>query len=293
VTEPVPSTVTKAYPQRGPLQQFRFVDSTAFICFRCGESKKSKLITVYNRDWSKKLCNGCYGRLLSLYEIKAGTAADDQRAEELAASLVSSVAFDDQRQAEQLFKTSERRAEHLSAEGLRFVATAEHVAGQLDAAPQLEWSPAVIGLCKAVEAEIVGRIIRPLSTYASREDLSDDKRDPDVGRMALFCSDPSRKPPELGTFAHFLQTIIHSQQRRQTSALMRAFLQAAAEWTGSAWILDPNGFHPALVSLITNFRNRAAHIDELAKSDYYACREFVLGPHGLLWKLILSTDDDR
>jgi hypothetical protein len=87
--EPVPSTVTKAYPQRGPLQQFRFAESIAFSCFRCGETKKSKLITIYSREWSKRLCNGCYGRLLSLYEIKAGTAADDQRADELASALVS------------------------------------------------------------------------------------------------------------------------------------------------------------------------------------------------------------
>jgi hypothetical protein len=137
VVEPVPSTVTKTYPQRGPLQQFRFVESTAFACFRCGQPKKSKLIAVYNHDWSKKLCNGCYGRLLSVYEIKAGTAADDQRAEELVSALVSSVALDDQREAEQLFKTSEKRSEYLSPEGLRFVATAEHVAGHLDAAPRL------------------------------------------------------------------------------------------------------------------------------------------------------------
>jgi hypothetical protein len=29
VAEPVPSTVAKTYHQRGPLQQFRFVESTA------------------------------------------------------------------------------------------------------------------------------------------------------------------------------------------------------------------------------------------------------------------------
>jgi hypothetical protein len=48
------------------------------------------LITVYNDDWSKRLCNGCYGRLLSVYEIKAGTAADEQRAEDLSAALLFS-----------------------------------------------------------------------------------------------------------------------------------------------------------------------------------------------------------
>ena len=74
--QPVPSTLTKTYPKRGPLQQFRFAEGTAFKCFRCGDTKKSKLITVYSGDWSRKLCNGCYGRLLSLYEIKAGTGTD-------------------------------------------------------------------------------------------------------------------------------------------------------------------------------------------------------------------------
>jgi hypothetical protein len=95
--EPVPSTITKTYPQRGPLQQFRFADSTAFRCVRCGGTKKAKLITIYTGDWSKRLCNGCYGSLLNLYEIKAGTTADDQRAEELATALLSAVTLDDQR----------------------------------------------------------------------------------------------------------------------------------------------------------------------------------------------------
>lgn len=288
--EPVPSTIAKTYPRRGPLQQFRFVDGTAFKCLRCGDTKKSKLITVYMGDWSKRLCNGCYGRLLSLYEIKAGTAPDDQRAEELALALLAAVALDDRRQAERLFRTSETRAEHLSEEGLRFLATAEHVARQLDAAPQLEWSPAVIGLCKAVEIEVVGRILRPLASSSSPEDLAADRNDKDIGRVAAFCAEPQRKPPELGTFAHFLQTAVHSQHRRETSVLIRSFLRLAADWAGSQWLLDPNGFYRALETLTTNFRNRAAHIDELGKNDYLACRELVIGPQGLIWRLAVSTE---
>src|SRR5262245_49712528 len=92
----IPSTLTNTYSPQGPLQQFRFVDSTSFRCFRCSETKKSKLITVYSGDWSKRLCNGCHERLLSLYEIKAGTAAKDQKAEDLVAALLSAVAADDQ-----------------------------------------------------------------------------------------------------------------------------------------------------------------------------------------------------
>ncbi len=291
--EPVPSTVIKRYPQRGPMQQFRFADGTAFNCFRCGDAKKSKLITVYGGDWSRRLCNGCYGRLLSLYEIKAGTAADDQRVEELASALLSAVAVDDQRQAENLFRASEQRAACLSAGALRFVATAEHVAGKLDADPQLEWSPAVIGLCKAVEAEVVGRILQPLAASASREDLSSDKNDKDLGRVATFCADLSRKPPELGTFAHFLQTVINSQRRRETSPLIGSFLKLTSGWTGSNWLLDPTGLHRALEVLTISYRNRAAHIDELGKEDYLSCRKLVIGSEGVLWRLVLSTEHQR
>lgn len=288
--KPVPSTVIKTYPQRGPLQQFRFVESTAFCCFRCGSTKKSKLITIYSGDWSKRLCNGCYGRLLSLYEIKAGTSADDQRAEELATALLSIVALDDQRQAERLFRASEQRSSALSSESVRFIATAEHVAGQLQAVPQLEWSPAVIGLCKAVELEVIRLVLLPLATQAEGQDLRIDKNNKDIGRVAVFCEDTNRKPPELGTFAHFLQTAIHSQSRRESSVLLHSFLKLAAEWTGSNWILAPNEFHHFLTVLTTNFRNRASHIDELDKEDYIACRELVIGPEGILWRLLLATE---
>ena len=155
----------------------------------------------------------------------------------------------------------------MSPETLRFIATAEPVAGQLGTDPQLEWSPAVIGLCKAVEAEVVGRILRPLSARACREDLRADTADKDIGRVAAFCSDSNRKPPELGTFSHFLQTIIHSQQRRQSSALIGCFLKMTSDWTGSNWLFDPNGLHHALCELTGKFRNRAAHVDELGKRD--------------------------
>jgi hypothetical protein len=199
------------------------------------------------------------------------------------------VAADRQREAEMLLRASEKRAEQLCPEAVRFIATAEHVATQLQEEPQLEWSPAVIGLCKAAEAEVVSRILRPLADHTSNEDLSVDKADKDVGRVAAFCADPARKPPELGAFAHFLQTFIHSRERRGTSPLLRNFVKLAAEWTGSQWLLDPKDFYTSLMSLTTGFRNRAAHIDELGKADYNNCRELVIGKSGFLWRLVAAT----
>lgn len=291
--EPVPSTVTKSYPPRGPLKQFRLAEGTAFRCFRCGDTKKSKLVTVYSGDWSRKLCNGCYGRLLALYEIKAGTAAEDQRADQLAEALLSLASVDQQREAERRFKVADKRANALCPEALRFIATAEHVAAQLQAHAHLEWSPAVIGLCKAVEAELVSRILRPLVLAAAGQDLSGDKGDKDIGRVAAFCAEPQRKPPELGVFAHFLQTVSHSKQRRQTSRLVGSFLRLAGQWTGSTWLLDVDGLYRSLVLMTTTYRNRAAHIDELSSSDYQGCRALAIGPEGVIWRLVVATERHR
>ena len=286
----IPSNVTKTYPPRGPLSQFRFADSTAFWCFRCGATKKSKLITIYNGDWSKRLCNGCYGRLLSLYEIKAGDKMDDDRVEELASALLSALTSDDLRQAERVYQSTEKRAKLLSQEAARFIATAEHVAGQLHSDPQLEWSPAVIGFCKAVELEIVSRILIPLADISNGADLSADKSDRDIGHIAKFCSDITQKPPVLGAFAHFLQTVFHSKQRRNTSVVIRKFLQLARVWSDPEWVLNPGSLHRSLSTLINQFRNRAAHIDELGRDDYLLCRDLVIGSQGLIWRLLLSTE---
>ena len=217
--EPVPSKVTKTYPQRGPLQQFRFSESTAFRCFRCGATKKSKLITIYQGSWSRRLCNGCYGALLSVYQIKAGDGTDHERCEALASTLIGSVAKEDQREAERLYRTNEARAVHLAPEAVRFIATAEHVAAGLQSESELEWSPAVIGLCKAVELETVGRILIPLAESSTAVDLSTDKNDKDLKRIVNFCMRQTGPPPELGAFSHFLQTVIHSRRRRETSSL--------------------------------------------------------------------------
>lgn len=288
--EPVPSTLTKTYPPRGPLQQFRFAEASAFTCFRCRGAKKSKLISIYLGDWARKVCNGCYGLLLSIFEIKAGTSSQDQRAEQLAEALLSAVTLDSQRHAAELLRTAENRAALLCPEAVRFVATAEHVAKQLDAEPQLEWSPAIIGLCKAVEAEVVVRILRPLAARASARDISGDRNDKDLGRVAAFCVDASRKPPEIGAFAHFLQTLIHSKERRGTSTLLGTFLELAKDWPASHWILEPAGLHEALSVLTNQFRNRAAHIDEMSRADYFGCREHVIGVRGVLWQIVLSTE---
>lgn len=62
--------IIKEYPSRGRLCQFRFSKSVSYFCFHCGQNKTSKLIAIYDGDWDKMICNGCYGKLLSTYETE-------------------------------------------------------------------------------------------------------------------------------------------------------------------------------------------------------------------------------
>lgn len=62
--------ITKKYPKCGPFSQFRFEKQISFECFKCVQSKTSKLLAIYNTDLNQKLCNACYGELLSKYNKK-------------------------------------------------------------------------------------------------------------------------------------------------------------------------------------------------------------------------------
>lgn len=113
----------------------------------------------------------------------------------------------------------------------------------MDSAANLDWSPAIIGLCKAVETEVVARLIMPLTVLRGSTLLNKDVKDKDIGKIAKFCKNETEKPPELDTFAHFLQTTIHSEKRRLTSALMQAFIKLLHNYPNANWILDVNGLY--------------------------------------------------
>lgn len=287
--QPLSSEIVKTYPQRGPMQQFRLSQLTALHCFRCGRSKKSKLVVTYDRDWDRLLCNGCYGRLLSIYEIKGGTKSVDDKATELAGLLLSYYKNDQVRDAERRYQLSEKRASQLSPNALRFIATSEHLSKTLELVDDLDWSPVTIGLCKAIETEVLERIIFPLSEQLGSTNLDADVKDKDIGRVARFFANPDVKPPELGTFAHFLQTSLNSEARRTTSPAVGALYKMFSSWPNSSWLSNTTGFYDSLVRLTRDFRNRAAHIDTLTRQDYKECRLLVLGTDGMLWRLVAAT----
>ena len=139
----------------------------------------------------------------------------------------------------------------------------------------------------------MAHLLQPLAKASQSGDLSADRADKDIGRVAIFCAEPTRKPPELGTIAHFLQTVAHSESRRATSVLIRTFLGMLSGWTDAAWVLSPSGLHRGLARLASEFRNPAAHTDELSEGDYRACRDLVIGGEGMLWRLHLASQPHR
>ncbi len=119
----------------------RLAAASPFWCFRCGASKKSKLWALYGEDWSSVLCNGCYGRLLSIYEVKAGTQPEDAKADALAEIVLE---FWHPVEAEAAFHAAVRGrsmlAENVAAPSRRFIGSAERLARQIGARSSLDWS---------------------------------------------------------------------------------------------------------------------------------------------------------
>jgi hypothetical protein len=282
-----PVAVIKSYHPIGPLQQFRLEQSMPFTCVRCGQNKKSKLQSLYRGDWSRTLCNGCYGRLLSLYEIQAGTDPDDVKAERLAQQLVEIVSAANARDTLRRTTYSRDPEKFLTTDSLRFLGSAEYVASLLEGQSTLEWSGAIIGLCKAAERELLERFLQPLQSGCVPGELADEFGDPDLGPLARWGAGKAN-PPELGTLRHALITVANSQRRVGKSAVIKSLQLQTSKWPRGRWLLDPEGL-PAMLSRLTSYRNDAAHLGSLGSDDYHRCRALVIGNDGLVWKLIDAT----
>jgi hypothetical protein len=283
----LPGQITKTYPTRGPLQQYRLAASTTLDCSRCGQRKISKLITVVDGQSDKLLCNGCYGRLLSLWKVKSGDLPDGERDEAILALLSASVTAAQIEQAQKRLAAAETHRK-LSPQAQQMLATSEAVTSVLRSVSGLDWSAAVIGLCKAVEIEVVRRFAEPLRDATTGLDLQKDLADKDLSRLARYCA--GRGPaPELGSLAYALTVAAHSRRRATTSHLLGALRAIVASWTGGGWILAPDGLASAATELSMNYRNPAAHTSVLDERDYERCKALVQGQGGILDMLTKST----
>ncbi|MFF8768331.1 hypothetical protein ACF07Q_27775 [Nocardiopsis dassonvillei] len=287
--------VIKAYPQRGPLCQYRLSAATAFECSRCGKSKKAKLISVILDDWSRLLCNACYGRLLSLWEIKSGESTDEERHEGIL-SLLRGLSSEDQvERSRRALLERHGQSGFLSQAALTMLATSEAVASGLSLkATELDWSAAVIGLCKAVEIEAIRLVVEPLRRSVEGRDLSRDLKDQGMKRMARFCSG-SGYPPELGAFGYFLAAVGKQRRQEEESVISAAMRDIGRDWPNSGLLFESNegGFISSVKHVAREYRNPAAHTALLTRKEYDSCNEMIQGEGGILWNLYTATRSYR
>lgn len=284
--------IIKSYPQRGPLFQYRLAESTTFTCCRCSKDKKSKLVSLIHNQWGRLLCNGCYGLLLSVWNIKSGDLGDSDRLTELLRILKHLAPEDQVERARSTLLAKDSRAKLLSADSFTALATAEAVASGLtkESATDLDWSAAVIGLCKAVEIEVLRLVGLRVREAAVGVDLTSDIRDRDFGKIARFCRDGS--PIELGSFVHFVRASMKAN-RSLTSPTVRAFRHVVRQWPKSDWLFLEEGFIGRVSNLTRNYRNPAAHTAILASDDYAQCSQDVQGDDGILWNLLAAVEPMR
>lgn len=282
--------VLKVYTRRGPLQQYRLAKPISFRCIRCGQIKTSKLISAYDNDPDRRLCNGCYGRLLALYEIKIGTLPDDERAAAMGEVLLAFASETDSRDAARRARLRAGYEGDLDPITVQFIGTATSVAEYLSNL-DLDWSAATICLCKAFEYELVARLIDPLRLrFAGHgDDLAQDRRDPELARLAAYLTKPEgSRSPEMGWIATFLVTVTMSERRAVSSSLIRAFREMLLRMPGHLWLTS--GDASAAVTHITRtYRNPAAHTQVLTRADFLNCRDAIVGESGALWMLVDST----
>lgn len=285
--------IIKTYPQRGPLCQHRLSASTGFECSRCSRSKKSKLVATILGDWQRLLCNACYGHLLSLWEIKSGELTDSEKHDELFRALQESTTRDQVEKSRRHILSRQESGKFLSQTALTMIATSEAVASGLSfRATELDWSAAIIGLCKALEVESIRLIAEPLRNATEQFDLSEDLRDRHLRRVARFCAGRS-KPPELGSLAHFLAEASAPHRNRSSSILVSSLRTLSLNWPQSDWLFSQDGFITSTRELTQKYRNPAAHTELLTIEEYKSCNELIQGNEGMLWKLHAATQSYR
>jgi hypothetical protein len=245
-------------------------------------------VSTIQADWDRLLCNGCYGYLLSIWDIKAGSQEDESRDAALLQKLASAVPASEVARAQSRLIASAPQAAQLTEAAQRMLATGHAVTAILRRPTGLDWSVAVIGLCKAVEVEAVHRIAEPLRLVVSGQDMSVEAKDRDFARVARYCEGKANAP-ELGSLAHFLRTAANSKRRAETSVLVAALRTVTKAWPSADWLFTKGGFTDAIEQLTREYRNPAAHTALLGEEDFTRCASLVQGQDGLLWRLIVAT----
>lgn len=185
--------------------------------------------------------------------------------------------------------TFSRVVPRLSRKSLQTLVTAESIAfSQL---PILDWSPVVICYCKAVEIELLEKLLQPIQKAAlHRRDQKSwsPTKDKRITRLYDYALKDSGRPLELGTLANALEHVLNAEP--YSDPVKDLVLEHLRRFGEPDWATGP--FISELRHLVRNYRNAAAHTTILAKEDAAECRQLVLGSashRGILARLLSSS----
>ena len=281
--------VVAALPSRGDVRQYRVTRSVQFRCVRCGRAKTARLIALLGNDTAHPLCNGCYGNILARHPAPRGSNSSDSRARAVAVEVEVSI----ERAEEVGRRIAVEHGLRLTPLGVRHLGTARIVADHLDgldAGVPVLWSPVVSALSSSLEVELRYRVIdrmRDVLLAGSRRDMNLPS---EYAKFAAYCkAEPGSGRMEMGAIARFLSlasTDARSATPSQIGRLFRKLLEASpkAEWLG-----DPGALAGEIGAFTREFRNPAAHGEEIDRAAGQRCLTYVAGDGGLLWRIAYAV----
>lgn len=283
------------YPPRGNLQLIRYDRAAPFECWRCRKTKVSKLQAIANLERPRIICNGCYGYLLSLAEIKAQNIEPWLKAEQIHDLNIKEVSA---KQAAQGAEKHEQRIKQywrfLSPQARQFIGTAEFLYERMTDRVDLDFSPLIIELVKSFEHQCLIGFVEPMKNKAMNEpqverEVTADCEDRDFGRMAKYVFGRDVRPPELGVIAYTLATFIHSKERILRSRFLKILNAHISSCRDVDYFMNQERFVGQASKLTQSYRNPAAHVGSLSKLAFEECRTMLIGPSGVLWQLVTAT----
>jgi len=281
--------VELALPARGDVQQFRLTRAVKFNCIRCGQTKTSRLIALLGNDTAHPLCNGCYGNILSRHPAPRGAASTDSRAKALAVEVEVSI-----ERAEAVGRRL--AAEHglrLTTLGDRHLGTARIVADHLegfDAAFPVLWSPVVSALSSSLETELRYRVIDRMRDVLLARSGPELSLPGEYAKFAAYCSaQPGSGRMEMGAIAHFIARAAADARGDSPTQVGRLFRKLLETSPKAEWVGDPGALAAEIGAFTREYRNPAAHGEEIARDAGQRCLTYVAGDRGLLWRIAYAV----
>jgi hypothetical protein len=140
------------------------------------------------------------------------------------------------------------------------------VAAALKGRGDLDWSPAVLCCCKAVEIELERVVLRK---WRGRSLALGCKGS---GEVEAYLGQTSDKPPGLRLMAHLLRHVA----RRKIQPVEGLAFEQEGLWCALASLAM------AVDGVARLYRNRAVHTQRMTEWDYRFCENMVGGKHGIL-----------